>query len=115
MNTLVTSDTILSWLEEQVENKTPVSPQTWAEACLKLTALMGGETDKLFELQQKVALMKVALIEDGKSVAYAKTKVEASDEYKEARKQEARIERITELVRISKLRARLNANEMGMN
>ena len=57
--------------------------------------------------------MKVALIEETKaSVAFAKTKVEAMDIFKEMKKQEAKVARIEEFIRISKIQARLKDSEI---
>lgn len=94
-----------------VESGQIVSPSIWVDGALKLAVLLGDENDKLFNLQQEVAKEKVKLIEKGDSVSKAKTKVEAMDIYKECHIQKAFIERITETIRISKLRARLTEDE----
>lgn len=109
---LITTDLILSQLREWVETKTPISPHLWIDACLKLNILKGDETQKLYELQQRVANTKVKYIEGGYSVAKAKANVEASDIYKEYKNQEARIEMIEEQIRISKIQARMADSEM---
>lgn len=105
-------DTILQNFDERVSTKMPISPDEWVTAAQFITVLMGDETDKLYELQQKVAQVKVVYIEEGDSVAKAKAKVEASDEYKEMCRQKAKIERIEEFIRVSKLRARLLQDEI---
>lgn len=111
-NTLVTTDLILSTLKQWVETKTVVDAHTWVEASLKLNILISDEHDKLFKLEQEVAQMKVHYIEDGKSVAYAKTKVEATDLYRLMRIQRAKIEQIEEAIKIAKVQARLKDTEM---
>lgn len=111
MNDKVTTDTILDWLKESVEQKRPVDAHTWVEACQKMNVLISDENNKLFDLQQRVARMKVRIIESGSSVAKAKVYVEAEQEYKEMKKQEARIEQIQEAIRISKIQARLSNEE----
>ncbi len=112
MTELVTTETILDYLRSAVEHKVPVDAHTWLDAAQKLTMLLGGEHDKLFELEQTVALMRSQLVADGDSVAAAKVNIEASDEYRHAREQRAKIGRIEEMVRIAKVQARMKDAEM---
>lgn len=111
---LVTADTILTYLQQQVENKVQLEPNFYVDTCQKLCVLLGDEHDKLFNLQQEVAKRKVGYIESGDTVAKAKVKIEAEDIYKEMQKQRAKIERIEEMIRISKIRARLKDHEYGL-
>ena len=106
-----TTEKILGWMETQVRNEEVIDPHKWVEAGASLNILLGKETDLLFDLQQEVAKVKIGYIEGGDSVAKAKVKTEASDAYKVAKKQEAKIERITEAVRMSKVMARLKDGE----
>lgn len=108
----VTTNTILNWLKESVEQKRVVDAHTWVDACQKLNVLIGDEHDKLYEMQQKVAQLRIARIESGDSVAKAKVYIEATEEHKKARKQEARIEQIQEAIRIAKIQARLKDVEI---
>lgn len=108
----VTTESILSWLEEQVREKLPVDAHTWVDASAKLNILIGDEHDKLWDLQQEVARLEVMRIEGGDSAAKAKVYIRATDEYKFMKKQEARIGRIEEAIRISKIQARLKDNEI---
>jgi hypothetical protein len=109
--TIVTTDTIVNYLKNAVETKQPLSPTVWADAAQKLIVLLGDEADILFDLQQKVAQKKVDYIEGGDSVAKAKVKVEATDEYREMSRQKAKIEHVEEMIRVAKLRARLSETE----
>ena len=108
---LVTTETIVKFLRDSVEQKIPLSPSVFIDAATKLTVLLGDENDKVFNLQQKVAELKVELIETGNSVAKAQALTEATDIYKEYMIQRARIENINEFIRIAKLRARLTEEE----
>lgn len=110
---LVTCDLILNWLKEQVEQKRIVSPSTYVDACTKLNLLSGDEHDKLFGMQQEISGMKVIWMKEGDSVAAAKAKVEATDNYRMMKSQEAKIKRIEEAVRIMKIRARLKEGEFN--
>ena len=113
MSTIITIDTILDWLHTQVEEKLPIDAHTWLDACQKITVLLGEEHDKLFDLQQKVAQAKVDVLDKlDMSNAEAKTRIEATDIYKESRRQEARIKRIEEMVRIAKIQSRAKDFEM---
>ena len=87
------------------------SPSVWVDGAQHLAVLLGDENDKLFSLQQEVAKEKVKFMDEGDSVAKAEAKVEAMDIYKEYRIQKSFIERISETIRIAKLRARLTEDE----
>lgn len=112
MDNLITTDLILDTLKEWVEKKMPISPHLWVDAGLKLNMFKSDETAKLYDMQQKVALRKVALIENGDSVSMAKAKTDASDEYKFYKIQEAKIEMIEEMIRLAKVQARMTNEEI---
>lgn len=107
----ITIDTILTWLKESVEQKRIIDAHTWVDAAQKLNVLIGDEHDKLFNLQQQVAIKKAALIVAGDSVAKAKALSECWDEYREMKRQEAKIGQIEEAIRIAKVQSRLKDNE----
>lgn len=111
MSEVVTTDTIIDFLQVKVEQKEPISPSVWLDAAQKLNVLTGDETDKLYDMQQKVAIKKVSYIEAGKSVSEAKSLIEATDEHKEMMKQKAKVSRIEEFIRIAKIQARMKDNE----
>lgn len=116
MTEKVTTDTILDTMKEWVETKTPVAPSTWVDAALKLNVLMDEETDLLFDLESVVAKNKAYEMDNdeySKTAAHADTIVRASKEYKEYRKQQARVKRIEEFIRIAKKQATLRDNEMS--
>jgi hypothetical protein len=108
---LVSADTILSFLKESVEQRKPLPPSTWVDAAEKLNVLLEDETDKLYELQKAVASLKVGFIKSDMSVAEAKTRVEATDEWVGMKKQEAKCKRIEEQIRIAKIQARMRDNQ----
>lgn len=115
---LVTTDTIIDFLQERVENKEPIHASIWLDAAQKLNILIGDEHDLLFDLQQQVANMKVRYYEDIKegekpNVSKAKMYIETSDVYREMNKQKAKISRIEEFIRIAKIQARLKDTEYG--
>lgn len=111
---LVTTDKIISWLKDQVENKNPVSPQTWLDAALKLTVLMDNESDELATLEMKVAQAKYEILknQEKKSVALAEVEVESTDLYRQMRIKKAKIDRILEFVRLAKKQATIRENQI---
>jgi len=107
----VTTETILSYLEESVKNRQVLDADTWVRSALSLNVLISDEHDKLFELQQVVANMKMILMEQGDSAAKATIKVESTNEFKEMQKQKAKIETIQEHIRLAKLQSRMKLEE----
>lgn len=106
----VTTDIILQWVTEAVENKTAnLDVQLWVDIALKLSILIGDENAKLFDLQQKKAKMQLDIKTSKEmSVSESKLRIEASDEYRDYHKQKAKIAQIEELIRVVKLQARVN-------
>ncbi len=107
----ITTSTIINTLKGWVESKTPIGPETWVDAGLKMNILRGEEDDKLFDLMQLVARMKAQHIINGDSVAKAQAHIETTDEYRHMLKQKAYIEQIEEMIRLAKARARLKSEE----
>lgn len=113
MENLVTVDSILGAFNEWVTNKKVIDPHLWLDAAQKLNVLLENEHDKLFEIQQFLAVHRKILIEQGSTVAKAKLMIEATDEYRNYCKQKAKIERIIEFIRISKQRSRTAGDIIG--
>lgn len=108
-------DSILETLATWAREKRPIDAHQWLEGCAKLVVLLGDEQDRLFEAEQMLAKQKLSCIEQGSSVAKAKVEIEGTDLFVIARKLEAKIDRVTELVRISKLQARMSRDNMSNN
>lgn len=107
-----TVDDILNVLQDWSANKMPIDPGAWLDASLKLVALVGVESDKLFELESAIANFKATLMEEpGMTAAKAKIRAEASPQYLESRKLKAKVERVYEMIRLAKLRARMGDDE----
>jgi uncharacterized protein YgfB (UPF0149 family) len=111
---LVTTDTIITWLNEQVTNKFPISPTTFLDAAVKLNLLLADEQAHLFELEQKVAQLRIDFLneDDKRNVSKAKLLVEASEEFKDSKNQKAKIDRIIEFIRLAKVQSKLTMEEM---
>ncbi len=115
MDNLVTVDKIIEWFTTQVEQKLPIDTHTWLEGAQKINVLLQGEQEYLFELEQRVAILRKMLLDDGKTVAYAKTMVEATQEIRDMKNQKAKIDRSLEMIRISKLQARMAHDNFNSN
>ena len=104
-------DSIMEYFEKAVKEKRILSPTEWVEGASYANVLIGDETDKLSDLQQSLNILKRDYIEEYGTVAKAKVYAETTDEYKEYCKQKAKIDRVIEFIRISKLQARLRNDE----
>lgn len=107
----MTVDEIISEMEDFVEKKIPVGPNYYVEQAQKLVVLMGDETDILHELQKGVAVKRVDFIDEGRSAAEARMRVEATEQYKQMQNQRAKCERIVEIIRIAKIQSRMKSDE----
>jgi hypothetical protein len=108
-----TTDSILTTLKEMVEERKPMHPSWWLEAAQDLNLLMEADQDKLFTLEQELAVMRSSLVIQGESVASAKIQVEANPKYLQKRKLEAKIKRIQEMVMIAKKQATMKDNQFN--
>lgn len=113
-NKLVTTEIIIEYLKNAVENKQSIAPGLWIDSAVKLNILLGDEQELLFKLQQKVAQLKIEFLneDDKRNVSKAKMMVEASEEYREAKNQQAKIDRIVEFIRLAKVQSRMANDEL---
>lgn len=112
MDSLSTADSIMDWFTTQVQNKEPIDPHLFLEGAIKLSVLLQAEQENLIIKEQEVANLRKILLEGGKTVSYAKTMIEASNEYAESRKLKAKIDRGTEFIRLCKLYSRTSSDLM---
>lgn len=113
MNDKTTIDSIMEYFTRLVENKQPIDPSTWLEGAERMNVLLQGEQELLFTLEQEVANNKKTLLDDPTmTVAKAKVYIEASNEYRKARIQKAKIDRCIEAIRIAKLQSRTASDLM---
>ena len=107
------STEIIKYLTNAAENKQILSAEDYLRAARSLVLFLGDEKDKLIELESKVSKMKLNLKQTTQEkVTSINLIVEASDEYKEAKKQRAKVEQIIDFVRLAKSYARLAEEEM---
>lgn len=108
---------VLAELEGYALKSEVVAPSAYVDCAQRLISLSGGATDKLIELQQKVAQMKLYVMkgQEKRNVSAAELEIQASDEYAEMRRAQALVDRIQEQVNVSKVYARIKAQEFGQN
>lgn len=109
---LSTTDSIIQWFKSSVENRDSIAPAYWLEAGLRLNLLREDDDVKLIDSKQVVAQKRIKLLEEGMNATQAKMHVEGSDEYKTMLAQSAKVVRIEEFIRLSKLYSRLKNEEM---
>lgn len=82
--------------------------ERWEDFGLSLGMCLGDEHDKLTDLEQEVAQMKLAELQkqEKRNVSEAELIVSATDKYKEMRRQKLKVEQVEELIRLIKLRSR---------
>lgn len=99
-----TIDTILQDLHELISQKKNLNAEDFIDAALYLEILREGEDEKLLSLQRDVAVKKQSYIESlpKRNVAAGEAYIETTDEYYAMRRQEMKIDRIAEFVRIAK-------------
>lgn len=104
---------IIKYLTKAAEEKQIMDAETYLRGARSLALFLGDEKDKLIELDSKVSKMKLALKTAGEHKVNAiNLIIEASDEYKEARKQKAKVEQIIDFIRLAKSYARLAEEEL---
>lgn len=105
-----TAQSVMDALEGMAARKETIGPELWMQAASKLNVLLQVEQDKLIELRSLLSKVKASHIEQGKSVAYANTIMEAMDEWVVYEKQKALIERAIETIRLAKKNATLESD-----
>ena|SRR3990167_896880 len=117
METKRTVDSVIAELKKKVEDREVVHPSWWLEAAEFLNILLGDEQDNLFRLQQNIAQERKELLghQVKRNVSECNLIVEASDQYREMRMLDAKINRVKEQIKIAKVHARLAGDELGRN
>lgn len=108
MENIITADTILDFLVSAVESKRMLNPELWLDSAAKLNVLIGKERITLEDMRQVVAKKKLEYLTstEKRNVSEAKLRVEATDEYRDMKKQEAKCDQIEEFIRVAKIQAR---------
>ena len=104
MNEPITSDLILNYLKELVESKKSIPKEVWLEVAFKLNLVRTDDAKLFNKMHQAVAQKKLNILksQEKKNVALAEVEIESSDEYLFMKDQEAKLDAISELIRIAK-------------
>ena len=104
---VITTDKILFELKKAVEEKKIIDKDDWLTIAFKLNSLLIDENKRLYDLEQKVAQMKLGILkgQDKRNVAAVELEVQASDLYREMREQDAKVSQVIEFIRIAKKRS----------
>lgn len=100
----MTVDEILKKLSARVEEGKYLPKDDWLRVAFDLNALYLPEIERLEALRQKVALNKLEVYkgQSKRNVAAVNLEVESTDDYRNLRIQEAKVEQIKEFIRIAK-------------
>jgi hypothetical protein len=106
----VTATLIFNKMQEFVEAKVPVSREAWLEVAFKLDVLRVEEAKLYNRMHQSVAQRKNLIYkqQSKKNVAAVEMAIEASDEYRMMKDQEALIYSIDEMIRVAKKSSDMN-------
>lgn len=107
-----TVKSILGTLAKWASERRSIDPQTYMEAASKLNSLLQGEVEILIDLESELAKVKRLYLEEGKSVAYAKSMIEATEGYNMYKKQKAMIDTAKEQILLAKKNASLSSDLM---
>lgn len=107
---IISSDTILNWVKEQVENKREISRELWLEIAFKLNLLRLDEAILYNKMRQSVAIKKFEIMKRQvkRNVSAVNAEIETFDEYRFMKDQEDKIYVIDEFVRVAKKSADVN-------
>ena len=110
-----TFETIIDSMRNLALSRDVIPPEKWLAGAMKLNVLMEQEVEKLIELEFIVAQKRKELLEKGNTVAYTKTMIEATDEYREVQVQKARIKNAGDTILLAKKHATLSSELMRQN
>jgi hypothetical protein len=110
---MITTDTIIEQIKTWVEEHKPIPPGLWVDASMKINVLLGNETDELAKKEFLLAeyASKLALESPTMPVAKIKLACASNPLYQEIALLKSKIRRCEEMVRLSKLRARMSDEE----
>lgn len=112
MENLVTCDKIMEWFDQMVSSKQPIGPDIYLDAAQKLNILIGAENENLYALESLVANKERYYHEQGFTSAKARIYTKAEVVYRQMQEQKAKINQITEFIRLAKHRARRAGDEI---
>lgn len=79
-----------------------INPEMWGDIALKVEIAWSTTSELLEDKKSELAKIELQNLQESKSVAEAKLKTAAREEYKEVKKLENKLTHLKELVRIAK-------------
>jgi len=107
-----TIDTLIETMQKRVESEEIIGPHDWIDYAGRLNLFRGIDDNALYKLGQRIARQRAEYVKDGMTVAAARTLIEATDEYVEYKQLQAKLDRVTEEIRLAKIRSRSASEEM---
>lgn len=106
----ITATLIFEKMQKFVESKVPISREAWLEVAFKLDILRIDEVKLYNKMHREVAQKKLDIYnaQEKKNVAACEMEIEASEEYKLMKDQDALIYSIDEMIRIAKKNSDVN-------
>lgn len=106
----ITARTITNALANAFSNKVNVSKDKLLDGAMKLSVLALDEVAILTQMEQDIAKKKVAMLEaqDKRNVSEVELRIEATDEYRDMKRQKAFVDAIEEMIHTARLSAKLN-------
>lgn len=94
----------MEYLKILVESKKSIPREEWLSCAFKLNLVRIDDSQLYNKMRQAVSQKKLAILkaQEKKNVALAEVEIESSDEYLFLKDQEAKLDAITELIRIAK-------------
>ena len=112
---LNTFDSLLDSLSAIAKKQGVVGAETYMQIAEKLSVLLQEEQEKLIDMEYDLALARKVLLDDKKNATETRLIVEASELYRNARKQKSKIDRAIETIRLAKKHATLTSDLMRSN
>lgn len=97
-----TAKSIVATLQSMSEKRGDIDAEAWLRAAMKLRVLLQQEQEQLVEMERQVSLMKAGYLARGESASSAKIQTESSQEYVDAKIQEAFIKTALDIVLLAK-------------
>src|SRR3990167_3546181 len=107
MDDKITTAFILAELTKRVEGKIPIPKEEWLEVAFKLNLLELEERKFYNKMSRALAqkMMDIYQKQEKRNVSAARLEKEASEEYQFLQDQKAKLDAITEFIRIAKKNA----------
>ena len=108
-------DQLLQQAKERIESGEIIGPGEYLSIAEKINILRSELDDSYWARMQEVSDIKVKFIEAGNTVSKADAMIKATDQFREAMQLKSKMDRVTELIRLSKHRARMSLEEFKGN